>query len=371
MKYTFYKYSFLEAFSVVFKHFMWSTVWGMHENFCITNKTPCNKTVLDQWTESCPEIVVGSEEHIGEEEQATDDVEIPLDTDQDAYAAARPYPCDFCSRRFRKKANLINHMVSHQTDRPHGCNLCGVRYIRKCDLMNHLKIHAYIPETDGLDEEEVQPLDESDVERAARRQKKRKNKVKIKDEYLTSEDKIAGASQSYDYESDELVKPQYVEYLQENNAITEPRFPITDPRKPFVCQHCGVGFAREKALASHARVHGGDSPFECQKCGEMFWDAALMREHVRVKHGGVEDFDEEDDDYSEEETRFGQFFCPTCGMAFHRLDNLKRHQRIHIKEEYVNESEFGHICNVCGESFQEALDLLAHAEVHARGSEHR
>lgn len=31
-------------------------------------------------------------------------------------------------------------------------------------------------------------------------------------------------------------------------------FEITDPSRPFVCQHCGVGFAREKALASHARV---------------------------------------------------------------------------------------------------------------------
>lgn len=345
--------------------------------------------VTEQWNESCPEIVVGSEEHVGEEEQTADDVEIPLDTDQDQYASSRPYPCDFCSRRFRKKANLINHMVSHQTDRPHGCNLCGVRYIRKCDLMNHLKIHAYIPETDGL-EEEMQPLDDSDVEKVTKRQKpafmkKRKNKLKIKEEYSgnnfeTSEDRIASGSQSYAYVDEDVrlmeemqTKSQYSEYLpQENHPITEPRYPITDPRKPFVCQHCGVGFAREKALASHARVHGGDSPFECQKCGEMFWDAALMREHVRNKHGGIEDdLEDDDDDYSEEDTKFGQFFCPTCGMSFHRQDNLKRHQRIHIKEEYVNESEFGHICNVCGESFQEALDLLAHAEVHARTSEHR
>lgn len=85
-----------------------------------------------------------------------------------------------------------------------------------------------------------------------------------------------------------VYRSDYSEYLpQENHPLAEPRFPISDPRKPFVCQHCGVGFAREKALASHARVHGGDSPFECQKCGEMFWDANLMREHVKNKHGGT------------------------------------------------------------------------------------
>lgn len=296
------------------------------------------EVVTEQWNEACPEIVVGSEEHVGDDEQATDDIEIPLHTDQDQYAAARPYPCDFCSRRFRKKANLMNHMVAHQTDRPHGCNLCGVRYIRKCDLMNHLKIHAYIPDTDGLDEEDMQPLDDSDVEKINKRQKpsfmkKRKNKVKIKEEYSgnsfeSSDDRMASSSHSYDYvdedvrlmEAMEGNRSHYSEYMpQENHPLAEARYPITDPRKPFVCQHCGVGFAREKALASHARVHGGDSPFECQKCGEMFWDAALMKEHIRNKHGGIEDdYEDNDDDYSEEDSKFGQFFCPTCGMCFHR-----------------------------------------------------
>lgn len=72
-------------------------------------------------------------------------MEIPLPINQDSNTNIRPYPCDFCSRRFRKKANLMNHMVAHQTDRPHSCNLCGARYVRRCDLNNHLKIHAYAP----------------------------------------------------------------------------------------------------------------------------------------------------------------------------------------------------------------------------------
>lgn len=80
-----------------------------------------------------------------------DQIEVPLPTDQDEYTASRPYPCDFCSRRFRKKANLMNHMIAHQNDRPHVCNLCGARYIRKCDLLNHLKIHAYAPDHEELE----------------------------------------------------------------------------------------------------------------------------------------------------------------------------------------------------------------------------
>lgn len=32
------------------------------------------------------------------------------------------------------------------------------------------------------------------------------------------------------------------------------RYPVVDTKKPFVCQQCGVSFAREKALISHSRV---------------------------------------------------------------------------------------------------------------------
>ena len=45
-----------------------------------------------------------------------------------------------------------------------------------------------------------------------------------------------------------------------NGAVEEkppeplpPQWPVTDPSRPYVCQHCGIGFAREKALGSHSR----------------------------------------------------------------------------------------------------------------------
>ena len=342
------------------------------------------EVITEQWNESCPEIVVGSEENIGAtEEQCEEDVIIPLSLDQDEYTAARPFPCDFCSRRFRKKANLMNHMVAHQNDRPHGCNLCGLRYVRKCDLNTHLKTHASDPDI-NLEDEELD--DDSDCEKQKRSRlfMKKRKKTHIKEEYLDSSDeRLASGSRSYDYVDEDIrlmesvqsnMKTDYMEYLpQENHPVTEPRYAITDPRKPFVCQHCGVGFGREKALASHTKVHAGDSPFECHTCGEMFWDAALMREHVRIKHGDVEDSYEDDDDeeYSDAESKCGDFLCKTCGLTFNKYELLKRHQRLHVKDEYGNDSEFGNVCTVCGESFQGSLDLLAHAEIHHRGSDHR
>ncbi|CAH1155959.1 unnamed protein product [Phaedon cochleariae] len=352
------------------------------------NLMECDVTeevITDQWGESCPEeIVVGSEEAVDGTETAECDV--PLPTDQDEYTAARPYPCDFCSRRFRKKANLMNHMVAHQTDRPHGCNLCGVRYIRKCDLMNHLKIHAYIPEGDALEDDGLHTIEEfaqNDKKKKAKVVKRRKKKIKEELDQFEAEAE-ASSSRGYNYvdHEEKIMDPiakanikNDFDYDQQGvqSEDLEHRFPITDPKKPFVCQHCGVGFAREKAMLSHTRLHAeGDSPFECEKCSEMFWDPVLMRAHMKDKHGDLDDYDDDEDaDYSEEDSKYGTFYCSTCGLSFHRQDNLRRHQRVHVKEEFVNENEFGHVCNVCGESFQEALDLLAHAEVHARSIDFR
>jgi len=299
-----------------------------------------------------------------------DDMEIPLPIDQDSYQNARPYPCDFCSRRFRKRANLMTHMTSHQTDRPYSCNLCGSRYIRKCDLNNHLKVHAYAPPSqDGLEDDlndEDSLVAEEDVTTGTnkgRRKKvqssaprKRKNNtaavpkrnienIKIemgkyvyepdndyKDALSFYEDELTDgySARSGNYASSSR---WHMEEISATDRQQPQQWPITDPTKPYVCQSCGIGFAREKALASHARIHGGDSPFECTSCSEMFWDINSLREHVRIKHGDtvpqISDAEEYDNDttYTGDNERIGEFYCNTCAVPFHRLDLLKRHQK--------------------------------------------
>lgn len=255
--------------------------------------------------------------------------------------------------------------------------------------MNHLKIHAYVPEPDELEEDELLPrLADMDMEKKKKKAAKKRKRIptasKVKQETVESEN-FEASSRSYNYvEEDVRLLTEMENHTNSNRndedytydqqtPVVEARYPILDPRKPFVCQHCGVAFAREKALASHARIHAGDSPFECETCGEMFWDVTVLREHVRSKHGGVNagsDYDDLDDDDYVEETSYGDFYCTLCGVRFHRQDLLRRHMRNHdnVKEEYNDEddTDFGHVCNVCGQSFTEALDLLAHAEIHAR-----
>lgn len=190
------------------------------------------------------------------------------------------------------------------------------------------------------------------------------------------------------------------------------RFPITDPRKPFVCQHCGVAFTREKALESHTKLHANQEPtHDCEVCGDSFFDGASLEEHLELRHnfssrirktGGkstsgkttprskvVEtmDYDDSNSEYEpdknnedmddDDEDEDSGNSCDKCHMTFKTSEALKRHIKTHfIKSEVLSDMDdeerpevadgtsLG--CNVCGESFTEALDLLAHAEIHAR-----
>lgn len=64
---------------------------------------------------------------------------------------------------------------------------------------------------------------------------------------------------------------------------------IHNSQRPHICRHCGVAFAREKALESHARLHQDNwgSPVECDKCEEMFPEDISLRQHRETCPGKV------------------------------------------------------------------------------------
>ncbi|XP_075220129.1 uncharacterized protein LOC142323795 isoform X2 [Lycorma delicatula] len=354
------------------------------------------EVVSEAWDgiQSSSTVVIGDTKEI----KAEDDIEIPLPENQDLYSQLHPYPCDFCSRRFSKKSTLMNHMVSHQSERPHGCNLCGARYRRKCDLVNHMKIHAYAPvrsTVDDDDDEELPRINQVAVDNSKGRRKKAQSLVPKKMNSMSPDDQQNNDTRG-DYKIDKkLGKNRFIggkkggkssptkssSYVDEDmRLLTEmsqnvdivnmvPRWPIVDQSRPYVCQHCGVGFAREKALASHARMHAGDSPFECDVCGEMFWDITMLREHARAKHPHLGDNAPSGSIYTGDD-RFGNFCCETCGISFNRLDLLKRHRRSHVKAEPQEEASNndGLVCITCGLLFENALELRAHSETHNQSS---
>uniref|UniRef100_A0A1B0B4W6 C2H2-type domain-containing protein n=1 Tax=Glossina palpalis gambiensis TaxID=67801 RepID=A0A1B0B4W6_9MUSC len=414
------------------------------------------EVITDDWVQHQGEerVEIPADQIIGSNSQVLLDIEVPLPTVQDEYTALRPYPCDFCSRRFRKKASLMNHIVAHQNDRPHLCKLCGSRFLRRQDLINHLKAHAEEPSEPQLDDSDYMQFVADTVPNQSnssenyyeqewnmsantvstptkcnqRLQSAKQNintcsptsskaadiqcrgrisRLKPKGEISTFE--IIDVQSARTSEASQLAYESIMDSVQSHSlspltgAIKATsdnvtahdsdkqvqRFPIIDSGKPFVCQQCGLSFAREKALLSHGKSHSRESPHECSQCNEMFLDHISLQEHQKTHNfeesnseydpnEGGEDDEDEDLEETQTETEseqqlYGDFYCSKCGMSFHRLDLLKRHAKLHNKTQ-TEESGIGgdediryrHCCNTCGESFAEALDLLAHAEIHAR-----
>ncbi|KAF7537521.1 hypothetical protein G7054_g3664 [Neopestalotiopsis clavispora] len=52
------------------------------------------------------------------------------------------FPCQSCSKVFRRKYNLQSHMVSHGSLRPYSCEHCTLSFARQSDLVRHEKSHG-------------------------------------------------------------------------------------------------------------------------------------------------------------------------------------------------------------------------------------
>lgn len=321
-----------------------------------------------------------------------EEVLVPLPTDE--YTTLRPYPCDFCSRRFRKKANLTTHMVAHKNVKPHACNLCGARYLRKMELMEHLKHHAQIPHSnleymdqserddDGNDiqDDDNDPL--LTVMHPPQQGNKQRRKATTKTTNVVHARKVVVKDKINVTKKKRLVYDASDHYYEGTDQSLIDDELTCDGSRPFICNVCGVGFTREKALNSHIALHGIDNVLECETCNEVFWSAETLQEHQKMHEEEEVDEDaeaensgseydpnaESDEDFG---TDYGSYYCKICGMAYHRLDLLKRHARTHkddnnktSKKDKVNT----HCCNVCGGIFKDALDLLAHSEVHTRAN---
>lgn len=274
-------------------------------------------------------------------------LDIPLN--DESYATYHPFPCDFCSRRFKKKANLMNHMVAHQTQRPHSCNICSSRFMRKCDLVNHQKIHSYVPNRENRDdiEEDIRYNHFQNATRKRTNKRTKGKKMAPKEKSKASPMSPQGSLNYFKPTSyvDEDVKLllEMTNRLHEKssgsnkNSVKEhnTEMPTGSDERPYICNKCGRAFSRESALVSHSQIHAEDTYYECNKCGSRFFTLELLRDHSTKKHDipyTGETSDESDDRELEKgkytgDERFGTFYCSICAISFHRLDLLKQHKR--------------------------------------------
>ncbi|XP_077497666.1 uncharacterized protein LOC144108268 [Amblyomma americanum] len=138
----------------------------------------------------------------------------------------RPHQCCFCSDRFTQKAHLMAHLRSHTGDRPYKCHFCGSSFALKDSLEKHCRTHT------------------------SRRP----------------------------YQCDICNK----DFTCNSGLIVHRRTHTGE--KPFRCQLCPMAFAKSGDLNRHLRTHKGLKPFKCNICEEAFLEGSELRAHKNEKH---------------------------------------------------------------------------------------
>ena len=139
------------------------------------------------------------------------------------------FPCDTCTKKFKVKGDLTNHVRFSHREQPVICDVCGKTCLNSNSLYVHQKFAHY----------------------------KAKYECQICKRRMVSQANL-----------DEHMLKQH------------------EKRENVVCEECGKTFTRNSRLKIHMRIHTGDRPYECKICKKTFARRTALKQHLLI-HTGV------------------------------------------------------------------------------------
>ena len=228
----------------------------------------------------------------------------------------------------KKRAAIWNYF--DRTDDPmiHSCKACSMTLSGKAkysaNLVKHLKVthqklYIQYQKDCGLGEEQIQ-------------------------ENLTKKLKKRGPKPKYE-PTDETHKtcPVCLKLFSSRKNMLAHERAVHSGAKPFVCDECGMTFARKESLTRHS--HSTDRPFLCTYCGKTF-----AKKHIRDIHERAH-FEEK------------RFNCDFCNKKFSSNQKKKIHERIHTGDRPYQ-------CEVCSKRFVQNHQLQTHMRIHTGDKPH-
>ncbi|KAI4471503.1 finger putative transcription factor family-related [Holotrichia oblita] len=220
--------------------------------------------------------------------------------------------CEYCGKRFARKAVFRIHMKIHTVTNQFKCNHCQRRFLRRSNLVRHERIHT-------------------------------------------------GENRFYPCDICKKVYTQY--YLKEHIRQHDNDIAIA---KPYCCKDCGRSFAYRSVLKNHQRTHTGEKPYKCGYCEQTFSHTSTLKRHERTHTGEKPNVCEYCGKgfrqkthlirHKMTHTREKQFVCSICKEKFAHMSHLLEHKRNHAADP----RSYKYLCEYCNRGYALRASLRRH-----------
>lgn len=171
--------------------------------------------------------------------------------------AVKVLKCRHCDQLYPSQYALKAHMITHSNQRRFPCDKCGIAFKRKHALVEHCQaVHCT--------EKKFQCSNCGQTFAVKR--------------YLDAHCKLAHAQTQTPNMCSECPK----KFKTSKGLSSHFRTCHTDVPKKYICDLCHKKFALYRDLRRHKLTHGGDRSHKCENCGSAFYRADNLQRHLKT-----------------------------------------------------------------------------------------
>lgn len=284
------------------------------------------------------------------------------------------FKCTVCSKLFKHKTSLRDHMANHTGKQPYGCVHCEERFIRKKDMERHLEgVHGAEGEENASNKRErfaCKYCPRTLLSKTARFLHVKHNhadKEPISKQVLLSlPDSLTCSHCKKTFTSRNTLKLHVLNHLG---------------KLPHQCDQCDAGFYKPADLLKHKqRYHTGGtslslaSRFKCAYCPRIFIRKSARRYHHTVFHGMESKKNAMPSSSGSGRATSGKRIktdpdmehpCALCSLVFVTTNMLQTHHQQHHPDQ-----QFYYKCPHCPKRTVHRNSYLSHIKVHIGGFRH-